>query len=134
MVCTNRIIDVKLKCIEYFRSIPINQRTATAMKSFYENTIYPEISGDCAKVTIYLATRGFSLGRHSEDIYFDVHEREDVVHYRQRWAQRMMAYRSQMREYDGEECEVVIRPTLALGSREIVQGVRVSGFHVGTSS
>ncbi|KAK9342492.1 hypothetical protein V1522DRAFT_358256, partial [Lipomyces starkeyi] len=119
--------DIKRKCIEYFRSTPINERTATVLKAFYENTVYPEFNGKIERMNIslttvtgYLRKWGFSLGRHTKDVYFDGHERDDVVQYRQQWAQRMMAYRSQMKEYDGRDCEVVIEPVLAAGAREII--------------
>ncbi|KAK9387382.1 hypothetical protein V1515DRAFT_514096, partial [Lipomyces mesembrius] len=63
--------DIKRKCIEYFRSTPINKRTAAVLKAFYENTVCPEFSGEIERmkifltaVTGYLRTWGFSLGRH----------------------------------------------------------------------
>ncbi|ODQ69436.1 hypothetical protein LIPSTDRAFT_187160 [Lipomyces starkeyi NRRL Y-11557] len=94
------------------RNTPTNQRTAVALKAFYENTVYPEFSGRIERmnislttVTDYLRKCGFSLGRHTKDVYFDGHERHDVVQYRQQWAKRMIAYRSQMNEYDGRDDE-----------------------------
>ncbi|KAK9236998.1 hypothetical protein V1525DRAFT_187045 [Lipomyces kononenkoae] len=81
--------DVKRKCIQFFRNSPQNKRTVQAQQSFYENTLYPEISGSFTKskisertVAAYLHSWGFSIGRHSKDVYFDGHERNDVVEYR----------------------------------------------------
>ncbi|KAJ8103709.1 hypothetical protein POJ06DRAFT_185320, partial [Lipomyces tetrasporus] len=48
--------DIKRKCIEYFRNTPTNQRTATALKAFYENTVYPEYSGRFERINISLTT------------------------------------------------------------------------------
>ncbi|KAK9315229.1 hypothetical protein V1524DRAFT_430386 [Lipomyces starkeyi] len=63
---------------------------------------------------------GFSLGRHSENVYFDGHKRHVVIKYRQEWARRMIEQRSQMKEFDGEDCQIVIAPDLPEGAKEKV--------------
>ncbi|KAK9482897.1 hypothetical protein V1527DRAFT_474827 [Lipomyces starkeyi] len=95
-------------------------RTALDDEDIKRNGRIEKMNISLTTVTGYLRTWGFSLGRHTKDVYFDGHERDDVVQYRQQWAKRMMAYRSQMKEYDGRDCEVVIEPVLAAGAREIV--------------
>ncbi|ODQ72368.1 hypothetical protein LIPSTDRAFT_293584 [Lipomyces starkeyi NRRL Y-11557] len=54
------------------------------------------------------------------DIYYDGHEREDVVEYRERWSKRMMLLRSRMKEFEGDNCETVILPTLTAGEKDVV--------------
>jgi hypothetical protein len=107
--------------------IPQNKRTVHTLQSFYENTLYPEISCSFTKskiskptIAAHLHRWGFSIGRHSRDVYFDGHERHDVVQYRKAWASRMMSYRLQMKEFAGNDCDVVIDHTLQDGTKEIV--------------
>ncbi|KAK9327014.1 hypothetical protein V1520DRAFT_387799 [Lipomyces starkeyi] len=106
--------DIKRKCFEFFRGLRPNNRTAKALKKFYEDELCPKIDGVSIGATIsnttvteHLGKWGFSLGRHSQDVYFDGHERDDVVKYRQEWARRMIEHRSQMKEFDGEDYHMV---------------------------
>ncbi|ODQ76870.1 hypothetical protein LIPSTDRAFT_757 [Lipomyces starkeyi NRRL Y-11557] len=119
--------DIKRKCFEFFRGLRPNNRTAKALKKFYEDELCPKIDGVSIGATIsnttvteHLGKWGFSLGRHSQDVYFDGHERDDVVKYRQEWARRMIEHRSQMKEFDGEDCQIVIAPALPEGAKEKV--------------
>lgn len=44
-------------------------------------------------------------------LYFDGHEREDVVAYRQEWARRIMTYREYSETYEYDDVSVGIPPT-----------------------
>ncbi|KAK9241586.1 hypothetical protein V1506DRAFT_550303 [Lipomyces tetrasporus] len=127
--CTSALDDeeVREQCLSYFRSLPPNARSATKLKAYYEQVVYPEVSGSMNKATIslttitrYLQLCGFSLKGHTKDIYYDGHERTDVIDYRKSWAATMMDYRTKMREYGGEDCSEVIMPDLQDGDKEVV--------------
>ncbi|KAJ8101608.1 hypothetical protein POJ06DRAFT_237718 [Lipomyces tetrasporus] len=127
--CTSALDDeeVREQCLSYFQSLPPNARSATKLKANYEQVVYPEVSGSMNKATIslttitrYLQLWGFSLKGHTKDIYYDGHERTDVVDYRKSWAATMMDYRTKMREYGGEDCSEVIMPDLQDGDKEVV--------------
>ncbi|CAG8517157.1 7588_t:CDS:2 [Cetraspora pellucida] len=60
-----------------------------------------------------------SLG-HSKTIYFDGHEHEDMVKYRNYFLQKMDELRFQMVTYKNENLERTILPRLPYGVREIV--------------
>lgn len=50
----------------------------------------------------YMQFWGYHYRRFSKDIYYDGHERSDVVAYRQAWAKRMQEYMTKMDVYSGE--------------------------------
>jgi hypothetical protein len=47
-----------------------------------------------------LKKNGFSFEKFKKDIYYDGHEREDVVEYRLKWAKQMVEYEKRMITYD----------------------------------
>ena len=46
-----------------------------------------------------------------QQIYYDGHERPDVVKYREAWTRRMLQYAKRRETWEGEEMEIVIPPT-----------------------
>jgi hypothetical protein len=119
--------DVREQSLSYFQTLSPNARSATKLKTYYEQVIYPEVTGSMNEVSVslptikrYLKLWGFTLKGHTKDIYYDGHERHDVVEYRKRWAVTMMNYRAKMRVYNGEDCSEVVLPTLEDGEHEIV--------------
>ncbi|KAG2216528.1 hypothetical protein INT45_014182 [Circinella minor] len=68
----------------------------------------------------YMHEWGFMYRRHKKDIYFDGHERLDVVAYRQEWAYEMMKLKKFMDNYEGEEEDVVVSLELPDGAPKIV--------------
>ena len=59
---------------------------------------------------------GYLYRKFGKDIFFDGHERPDVIEYRKAWALRMLQYKSFMTAF-GEEDEV-IEPVLADPSQQ----------------
>jgi hypothetical protein len=53
-------------------------------------------------------------------VYFDGHEREDVVQYRELWAKRMLEYQKKMKEFEGANMECVLEPNLRIWDKEHV--------------
>ncbi|KAJ8098176.1 hypothetical protein POJ06DRAFT_258748 [Lipomyces tetrasporus] len=93
--------------------LPTQQQNCSSAQKFYGDELRPSIHDDSIDATIshttvahHLRKWGFSLGRHSKDVYFDGQERNDLVKYRQEWARKMVAYRSQMKDFDGEDCQI----------------------------
>ncbi|KAK9366764.1 hypothetical protein V1509DRAFT_641440 [Lipomyces kononenkoae] len=82
--------NVREQCMSYFRSPPPTARSATKLKAYYEQVVYPELTGSTnnARISLttisrYLKLWGFTLQRPTEDVHYDDHERPDVVEYRQ---------------------------------------------------
>jgi hypothetical protein len=55
---------------------------------------------------------GVKLATARKNVYYDGHEREDVVKYRREWAKRMMEYKKSMDVFTGDENHPII-PSMA---------------------
>ena len=53
-------------------------------------------------------------------VYFDGHEREDVIEYRQIWAKRMMGYLELSQQYDPNDVSVEVPLVLPVGQKQHV--------------
>ena len=53
---------------------------------------------------------GYMFRKHHKDVYYDGHERPDVVEYRTKWSQDIMVLKDRMESYDGDDEEIVILP------------------------
>ncbi|CAG8706981.1 15407_t:CDS:1, partial [Dentiscutata heterogama] len=60
----------------------------------------------------WLKLLGWKYQTHTKKIYFDGHEREDVVEDRNRFLQEMARLRKQMAQYIGENLDRIIPPEL----------------------
>ncbi|KAK9327660.1 hypothetical protein V1520DRAFT_365226 [Lipomyces starkeyi] len=103
------------------------RRSAVRLKEYYEDVIFPKRTGQLGRPTIglttcirYLREWGFDKRYYQQDVYYDGQEREDVVAYRKDWASKMMQFRTQMKDFDGEICDKIIMPVLQPGQVEIV--------------
>lgn len=114
--------DVKEKCIDWLKKRKPMQRDLALLKQYIDNDIvpslFPEITSKISIATIrtYIQDWGFKYRRNTKGIYFDGHERPDVVQYRQEWAKRMMFRKKNMEDYDGDEMERVIEPNVERNS------------------
>ncbi|CAG8706429.1 21423_t:CDS:2, partial [Dentiscutata erythropus] len=54
-------------------------------------------------------------------VYYDGHERPDVVAYRKEWLERMFRYKMYIKDFVGDMLEIVIEPELESDERELVQ-------------
>lgn len=56
---------------------------------------------------------------HRQGVYYDGHERDDVVAYRKQFLERMAAYEPFMAQFT-DDCEVIILPELRDGGKQVV--------------
>ena len=82
-----------------------------------------EISADTAKS--WLHTLGFSYERHRKGMYFDGHERADVIIHRSELLVMLAVLKEVTVEICGEDCEEVIWPDLHPGEAPLVLVVQV---------
>src|SRR5262249_19872730 len=69
---------------------------------------------------VWLEKLGWEYKDHSKDVYFDGHERDDVVEYRRNFLQEIAGLRERMATYEGDTMDQVVPPALPPGIREIV--------------
>ncbi|CAG8753191.1 4912_t:CDS:10 [Cetraspora pellucida] len=93
--------DLKLVACTWLHSIPPKDHSPLSLKKELETNIFPKLLGG--------RWRYCGWG-YCGQIYFDGHEWEDVKEYRKEWASRMMNYRKKMKQYNGDEMEIVIPP------------------------
>ena len=86
--------------------------------------IAPSIVGKVGSVTTltlsnYLHIWGYWYRKNKKAIFFDGHERADVVAYRKEWSKRMMNYIEQSDIYEGADMDVILPPKLEDGKKKI---------------
>jgi hypothetical protein len=111
--------DVKLKCIEWLSDRDALKRELMDLKNYINNEIVPEFAptGTCGTVSLptlrtYMHQWGYRFRKNTKGIYFDGHERPDVVEYRQKWSRYMMIMNKGMEDYHGDDMEIAVRPNL----------------------
>ncbi|CAJ0634187.1 12700_t:CDS:1, partial [Entrophospora sp. SA101] len=57
---------------------------------------------------------GWEYKSHQKDVYFDGHERPDVIEYRMKFLDQMKLFEKFMPIFEGEEMENIIWPALDL--------------------
>ncbi len=115
---------IKEKIITILRTAKPAERSLPYIKKFIENHVYPitlGVTGTIAEATIskYLYEWGYSYRKNRKTIYFDGHERKDVVEYRKEWCERMVVeYMRSSDFYCGEQEEVIIEPESKEGEKK----------------
>ncbi|KAI8327525.1 hypothetical protein BC941DRAFT_364787 [Chlamydoabsidia padenii] len=117
--------DIKEKFCLWISQQKAERRFIPMMLKYLNEMVIPEvtgISGNVGEKTLwrYLAEWGYSHKRNSKDVYFDGHDREDVVVYRGEWTKRMMEYKVRMESYDPEDVTMVTEPELASQEKKLV--------------
>jgi hypothetical protein len=102
--------DVQDELVEYLRDLKPEERTVPRFQQHINET-HGLVSLRTARRWLHIL--GFSYGSHI-GIYFDGHEREDVVAYRKQFLDRIKSYLPRMRQWDGEDMNVLI-PNPELG-------------------
>jgi hypothetical protein len=64
---------------------------------------------------------GYKYDERKKGVYYDGHERLDVVIYRKDWLKRMFEYKKSMKEFDGDMLDIVLEPQLKAEEKELVQ-------------
>ena len=52
--------------------------------------------------------QGYKYDERKKGVYYDGHERLDVVEYRKGWLKRMFTYKKRIKEFDGDILEVTV--------------------------
>lgn len=107
--------DIQKSACKFLRESPRANRSALKLKQHLENIILPTKVGPGTTVSESTVLRfmkkwGFEYKADVRSMYVDGHERDDVVEYRKGWSQRMMDYRKRMRQWEGENMEILIEP------------------------
>lgn len=120
--------DFSDSCQAWLHQQKPESRSPGALKTYIEGTVFPQMSGQIKKNTIsertcrtYMHLWGFRYDENKKGVYYDGHERPDVVAYRKEWLKRMFTYKKSMKDFDGEMLEIVIEPQLEHGHKELVQ-------------
>ncbi|PKK80041.1 hypothetical protein RhiirC2_725359 [Rhizophagus irregularis] len=101
-------------------------RTSENLKMYIEGTIFPKLTGHIKKDTIsektcrnYMHLWGYKYDERRKGVYYDGHERPDVVLYRKEWLKRMFEYQKFMKEFDGDMMDIVSEPHLPLSMSRV---------------
>jgi len=119
--------DFSQKCIEWLREQQVEKRDPLSLKKWIEEELFPKMTGSTKRETIsettcrtYMMEWGFSYSAYSKDVYYDGHEREDVIEYRKGWVNRMLDLEKRMDIFEGEEMKIVA-PALGDDEKKVVQ-------------
>ncbi|KAG2204123.1 hypothetical protein INT47_011606 [Mucor saturninus] len=118
--------DVKMAVLEEIRKMKPALRSLIIIKKIIDEQIIPSVLGvvesDLSMTTIarYLYEWGYSYRKNKKTIFFDGHEREDVITYRNEWSKRMVEYMKRSEFYAGNNEEEVLEPILDEGMKQIV--------------
>ena len=116
--------DVKTAVLEMVRKTEPAERSLVRMLKVINDEIIPSVIGVPGTISPptlskYLHEWGFSYRKNRKTIFFDGHEREDVVEYRRGWSKRMMEYMSRSEFYEENQVDV-IEPSLVDGQKKVV--------------
>ncbi|KAG2210685.1 hypothetical protein INT45_003996 [Circinella minor] len=108
---------------EWITNHKVEQCNLPNLLKFVNMTILPEelrIPGTISHTTLwrFMHEWGYVYRKNNKDIYYDGHDRADVVKYRQAWAKRMMQYRERMETYKSDAVETVIEPALLASAQK----------------
>jgi hypothetical protein len=120
--------DFNEGCQAWLRQQVPETRSPRDLKMYIEGTLFPKLIGHIKKDTIsektcrnYMHLWGYRYDERRKGIYYDGHERSDVIEYRNKWLERMFRYKKSMKEFDSDTLDVVLEPQLEPGEKEIVQ-------------
>lgn len=117
--------DVKLKVLEMIKTTKPQYRTIDNILKFIDEEIVPSllgVEGNICATTLsrYLYEWGYTYRKNEKAIFFDGHERPDVIEYRDAWSKRMIKYMERSEFFEGEDMEKVLKPVLEDGEQQIV--------------
>ena len=109
--------DFQEKCASWLRVCLPSRRTPHLFMKHLNDNVVPFVTGAIKiKVSENTARRwmlaiGYKYGMWKQDIYFDGHEREDVVAYRKVFCQRWLMFFERMTTFGGDNMDVVCPPS-----------------------
>lgn len=117
--------DIKAQIMDFIAKTKPAERTLDLFADHINKEIIPSslgVPGKISKTTLrsYLEEWGYSYRPNQKAIFFDGHEREDVVSYRNQWSKRMLEYMERSEFYEGEMLEEVLEPVLDSDKKKIV--------------
>ncbi|KAI0995215.1 hypothetical protein K3495_g12967 [Podosphaera aphanis] len=118
--------DIQNACLKWLRLTKMKDRKINNFQLHLKDSIIPAIFGihnhhiPHSTLLKYMRIWGYSYQRDGQDIYYDDHEREDVVAYRKSFSRRMIQYLSFMKTYEHGDEETIIQPQLDFGDIEHV--------------
>src|SRR6266498_4034874 len=120
--------DFSEDCKAWLRQQTPETRSPYNLKMYIEEELFPKSTGNIKKDTIsektcrnYMHLWGYRYDERKKGIYYDGHERLDVVEYRKEWLERMFMYKKRMKEFDGDMLDIVLEPKLELEEKELIQ-------------
>ena len=119
--------DFVNQCQKWLRQQKPESRLPKELKNYIEETVFPKMTGYIKKDTIseetcrkYMHIWGYKYDEKRKDVFYDGHERPDVVQYRKEWLNRMFNYKRLMKDYDSDMLDEIIEPQLQPGEKEHV--------------
>ena len=118
--------DVRDRCLVYLRTKVKTKRGISVhhFNSWIEKELLPVLDAKkkktvCLRTVYYWLQRlGFNAKKYQKGIYYDGHERKDVVAYRNNiFLPRMAEYEKHFIKYSGENMEVAVYPELPEGEK-----------------
>src|SRR5437016_12266972 len=107
--------------MSYVDSHKRSHTTPHRFNEFVQESLLPEIGTNKTISTRtarrWLSILGYHYQQHKQGIYYDGHEREDVVEYQQLFLSEMAKFEKYMVTYEGEDMNR-IAPILNLGEKE----------------
>jgi hypothetical protein len=121
--------DVYNKCRKWLRSQKDGEVMPATFAKYVNETLIPSFTGAPLKnnVTpetcrVWLVSKfDFEYHEHRQGVYFDGHERPDVVEYRGKFLEQMFAYQRRMATFEGDDLSTVVPPELAPGEKQLTQ-------------
>lgn len=117
--------DVQTKVLDMIKKMKPAERNLKDIKKQIEEVIVPSVLGTSGTVSAttlghYLYEWGYQYRKNKRAIFFDGHEREDAVAYRNEWSKRMVEYMKRSDFYEGDERQDVYEPILENDQSKIV--------------
>lgn len=118
--------DVQNACRTWLRSQTPDSICARLFARWVSSSLHVEL--DCPGPIIisertaqrWFHRLDFFLSERTQGLYFDGHERGDVVEYRKAFLQEMESYQSKMFTFSGENLEIITEPVLMHNEKPIV--------------
>ncbi|MDW3631167.1 MAG: hypothetical protein QOK71_07005 [Nitrososphaeraceae archaeon] len=114
--------DINKKLQEYLVK-QVSDIKVKNFKEFVESEVFPKIGIEEKKnisektARVWLKELGWTYQKHHKDIYYDGHERDDVVKYREIFLTQMEVFERLMPKPDENDIMMIIEPSLNPGER-----------------
>ncbi|KAG2214149.1 hypothetical protein INT45_012098 [Circinella minor] len=117
--------DVKEAARKWIISTKPEKRGIPELLKYLNHTIIPSIFNLPGNISAsvfwnYMVEWGYSYRANKKAVYYDGHERADVVQYRKEWASKMVEYNHFMEKYNEDDVTKVTLPDLPEGQKQIV--------------